>query len=151
MTDVTEKTNDYAVRTTTNIAPDRIADVITAGVEGGISYWATDFLLTKEPSEMTLADGETKGSYAPPEGDPWYCDPKLYAADDFIIAVNETEPSDGKGTMKHIIMRKDIEQALQIMADKYPWHFANIVGENDDSETGDVLIQLAVFKEIVYG
>jgi len=151
MVEVMEKTNDYVIKTTTEITPQRIADVITAGVEGGIAYWATDFLLTKPPGSMTLPSGAT-GAYAPPEGgDPWYCDANVYASDDFVIEVTEIEASDGTSTVTRRITRKDIQKALQIMAEKYDWHFKNIVGENEDSETGDVLIQLACFKELVYG
>lgn len=44
--------------------------------------------------------------------------------------------------------------ALQLMYDKYPSHFRNLVdfdGGTWDAETADVFLQLACFKEIVYG
>lgn len=44
-----------------------------------------------------------------------------------------------------------VKIGLQIMADKYPWHFANFIGDNMDAETGDVLLQCALFGDIVYG
>lgn len=129
---------DYTVINKAKLAPQRIADTITAGVEGGIAYWADQFFLS-EPGSAKLTE------------EPWYCDGKLYAADDFVIEVRqEEEHVQGAGT-KLTIRRADIDQALAIMAEKYKWHFDNIVNENEDSETGDVLIQLAAFKEIVYG
>lgn len=130
---------DFTVTNKATITPQRIADTITAGVEGGISYWADQFFLS-EPGSAKLNPEEN-----------WYCDGKLYATDDFVIEVRqEEEHVQGAGT-KLFIRRADIQQALEIMAEKYPWHFDNIVNENEDSETGDVLIQLAALKEIVYG
>ena len=53
-------TTDFVVTTKVNIPPQRIADVITAGVEGGVNYWASDFLL-KSPGAAEIS------------GSPWYC------------------------------------------------------------------------------
>jgi hypothetical protein len=147
---LTEAKNDYVVQTNTNISPERIAYVICAGVEGGISYWATDFLL-KQDAAVTLADGKTRGMRPTKPGEHWYVDPALYAGDGFVIEVIQIEEH-ATGAGKSVLIDKAaIQEALQIMADKYPWHWENIVKENEDSETGDVLIQLAAFKEIVYG
>jgi len=44
-----------------------------------------------------------------------------------------------------------IVKGLGLMATKYPRHFSNLVADGGDAETGDVLIQLAVFGDIVYG
>lgn len=44
-----------------------------------------------------------------------------------------------------------IQKGLEVMAEKYPEHFADIMSGNDDSATADVLIQCALFGEIIYG
>ena len=44
-----------------------------------------------------------------------------------------------------------MKQGIQIMADKYPEHFANVINENDDAETGDVFLQCCLFGEVVFG
>lgn len=41
-----------------------------------------------------------------------------------------------------------IGNALRTLFDKYPHHFAAIVGDNADAETGDALLQVLVFGEI---
>lgn len=41
--------------------------------------------------------------------------------------------------------------ALQLMAEKYPHHFNDMMVENDDIITADVFMQLCLFKEVVYG
>jgi hypothetical protein len=37
------------------------------------------------------------------------------------------------------------------MKKEYPYHYADLVEGNDDAETGDVWLQLAVFGELIYG
>lgn len=44
-----------------------------------------------------------------------------------------------------------VGRGLQVMAEKYPRHFGNLISDNDDAETGDVLLQCSVLGEIVYG
>lgn len=54
-------------------------------------------------------------------------------------------------TAKHRITIADVRNGLKLMRDKYPYHFADLVSENDDLYTGDVWLQLAVFGEVIYG
>jgi hypothetical protein len=42
-------------------------------------------------------------------------------------------------------------RGLQLMADKYPNHFADFMQENDDATTSDVFLQLSVFGELIFG
>lgn len=44
-----------------------------------------------------------------------------------------------------------IQKGLEIMAEKYPSHWADFVGGNDDADTGDVFLQCALFGEVIYG
>lgn len=46
---------------------------------------------------------------------------------------------------------KEFQKALTIMAEKYPRHLSDLLMQNDDATTADVLIQLACFGDIVYG
>jgi hypothetical protein len=66
--------------------------------------------------------------------------------------VNESDgPRDGKGDGHHELTGAKVRAGLQVLATKYPHHFADIVGDNSDCTTGDVLVQCALFGEIVYG
>jgi len=56
---------------------------------------------------------------------------------------------DGENVLR--LDRAALEPGLQIMAEKYPRHFANFAQEAEDAETGDVFIQCCVLGEIVYG
>lgn len=65
------------------------------------------------------------------------------------------EDFDGEGKVpesaKHHITIVEVQKGLELMRDKYPRHYANLVEEEDDLITGDVWLQLAVFGELIYG
>lgn len=44
-----------------------------------------------------------------------------------------------------------IKRGLETMASLHPAHFADILAENDDMTTADVLVQLALLDDIIYG
>lgn len=44
-----------------------------------------------------------------------------------------------------------LKAGLQIVADKYPHHFKDIIEQDGDATAADVLVQCALFGEIVYG
>jgi hypothetical protein len=54
-------------------------------------------------------------------------------------------------TAKHPLTIENVKKGLDVMRDKYPRHWADLVEENDDLITGDVWLQCAVFGELVYG
>lgn len=101
----------------------------------------------------------------------WY-----FIDDDACDIIDSVKPSDNKTTFvermwaailkgKEIPIR-DVEQhktilgkislvsiceGEQLMLDKHPHHFADILNENDDATTADVWFQYAVLKKLVYG
>lgn len=44
-----------------------------------------------------------------------------------------------------------LQYGTELMAKKYPRHFADMMSEDDDIETADALIQLSLFGDLVYG
>ena len=43
-----------------------------------------------------------------------------------------------------------IARGLDVLASRYPRHFADLVNENGDSITADVLLQCCFFGELLY-
>ncbi len=43
-----------------------------------------------------------------------------------------------------------VQRGLQVMRDKYEWHFHDILKGNDDAETGDVFVQCCIFGDIIF-
>lgn len=44
-----------------------------------------------------------------------------------------------------------IENGTNTMAEKYDWHFMDVIMENDDAVTADVWLQCVLLDEVVYG
>lgn len=52
---------------------------------------------------------------------------------------------------KHKLSIDKLKRGLLVLREKYPRHFADIITESGDAETGDALVQCALFGDIVYG
>lgn len=110
-------------KVTSVITEERIAMILVGAWEGGSNYWCE-------------ADGQ-----------PYRLDDeKLHLP--VPCRVTEEDP---EGEFPRLLTLESLQRGLQILADAYPWHFASIVEENDDSETSDALLQCALLSEIVYG
>jgi len=48
------------------------------------------------------------------------------------------------------LTHKKLRRAIQLMGEKHPSHLQDVVEESDDAITGDVLLQLALFGELIY-
>ena len=108
----------------------RIADTLVSALEGGTGYWCQ-------------IDNEKGPNYNSKT-----CD-RIAAGHAHLLIIEDCGEGDEPKT--HKLDRCALDLGLRIMADKYPKHFADIVNENDDAETGDVLLQCALLGEIVYG
>lgn len=127
--------NYIEVKATVRIPNQKIMDLITAAVEGGCRYWAK-FVFPAHYKEQY-------GSYEqiPFKGGQ--------------IEVYDIET----GELLGYINQASIKVGLQLMADckdlmEKPVparHFKNLATDNEDAETADVFLQLAVMGEIVYG
>lgn len=50
-----------------------------------------------------------------------------------------------------ILDRAMVERGLQLMSTVSPFQMANLVNDNADADTGDVLLQCAMFGEVIFG
>lgn len=125
------------------VSLERIADILCSAVDPGyeaIAYWgevrdkrepeAWDFL----PEEAIAENGKTYRHYYP-----------LNKGGALIIRDNEADKE------HYTLDLKAVKRGLALMAKSYPKHFADILAENDDNDTADVLVQLSLFGDIVYG
>lgn len=129
----------------TDVKLEDIAGLLCSAFEGGIGYWAkiVDY---KKPEEIVdlgksfeFRENGKKVIFK-------YVHYPLSKGGAVIIADKEDETE-----QEYFIDLENIERGLKLMQEKYPRHFADFISENYDAITGDVLIQLAVFGEIVYG
>lgn len=130
-----------------SITTERIKDLLCCAFEGGIGYWAIVDDGTN-PADMKKVGAEyyheipaLGGEFA------------IYDKEDY----NGQEPLVKLGVINH----DRIAMALQWMArgtdekgkdcPHYKKHFANFIGENEDADTGDIFVQLAVMGSVAFG
>lgn len=146
MTDINlkPKPDDFSIPVTVAVTRSNVADQLCAAIEGGIGYWCPrqEFKYTKPDSPVPVMDAGRE-------------DAKIWPCYDYPLQPGGAvtfKAEDGKGKKKTIVLNLDtITKGLQLMAQHSPRHFANLVNENGDATTGDVLVQYVAFGEIVYG
>jgi len=50
----------------------------------------------------------------------------------------------------HVLSIDKLREGLRTMVIRYPEHFADLIEENADATTGDVLVQCALLGEVIY-
>ena len=102
-------------------------DQVTTSIEGGSNYWARIDVGEHQPG--------------------WR---NYFTAKYTIIEISDEKAGAVQGQTYELSLDK-LKAGLQIVADKYPHHFKDIIEQSGDATTADVLVQCALFGEIVYG
>jgi hypothetical protein len=127
-----------------SIPHQRIADIITTALETPAGGWLIKAL---PPCHLREHANKVRRS------GPWYSFGATYELPDFQMIVTVSNPvNDGKGdTIEKCLTREDFQNALILMSKPdYAHHFADFLGENDDANTADLFMQLAVYGEEVF-
>lgn len=103
--------------------PDQtIVDLFITACEGGSNYWCAKVTPTVKV-----------------ESDPYV---------DMLQGFTATDRETGR-VIK--VSPEQIQMGLARMAEQYPHHFQDMVNDNHDAVTADVLLQMCVFGELIYG
>lgn len=123
------------IRITQEIPYERIQDLLCNALEGGSNYWyqIDNFLYPHGETKKSL-NIEFEHLELPFKGG--------------TIVFNDLEDPKREKTYLKLAT---IAQGLQLMADKFPNHFADFLKEDDDATTGDVFLQCCLFKDVIYG
>lgn len=124
----------------------RLQNLLTSALEGGSNYWYqnADVLM---PEGVSYDDFRKGGKFTDPDD---YRHPLEIVP--FVPGCSLTLEHDADGDWKTVkIDESNLRNALKLMHEKYPQHYANVLNEDDDASTGDVLLQLAIFGEVVFG
>lgn len=144
-----------------NITLETARNLLVSAFEGGSNYWMYIYCYSY-PYGTTRQDFET-GKFAVKDevcGDFWpiaYVLPFVKGGGVCLMDKNEEVCSERRNNpdpnvnVTYTLTREKLLNGFDVMARKYPHHFQNIVNENDDAETADVLLQCALFGEIIYG
>lgn len=106
----------------------RLEDLLVTAFEGGSNYWISKVRWKSAKRDAYEA-----------------------AFDDGVSIYISAERGDPRSGEKYRLNLSNMRRGLQLMADKYPRHMADILAENDDATTADVFLQLSLFGEVVYG
>lgn len=108
---------------TINIPEQKIVDALVSACEDGSYYWARTDGLPYDRRGKSLR-----------------------------LPITVIEHLDGAEPVKqYLLNKKALTMGLQLMAEKHPHHFANMLTGNGDWITGDVLLQLSTLGELKYG
>ena len=121
------------IKTKTEIKEEDLKDLLCNAMEGGSSYWAKvdDYIIPEGTDTSTVEFRHIDIPFI----------------DGCSIKVVDNEEGEEGG----LLNKESMVKGLQIMADKYPWHFQNFIKDEADAETGDVFLQCSVLGDIVFG
>jgi hypothetical protein len=122
------------VKVVFDIPEERVQDLLCNALEGGSNYW---YLI----EQAIYPHGETKASLKIE-----FEHLELPFKGGTLVFSSLEEPEKEKTYLTLAI----ITDGLQLMANKYPKHFADFLSENDDATTGDIFLQCCLFKEVIY-
>lgn len=129
---------------TQEVNPKLIWNAFVGAFEGGSNYWL-------QTAVLKFADKKPD----PAEKLVWYGHESLYEGGfTFEVGYDDPDSDQGEGNgegKKLLSYPDDVQKGLALMAAKSPSHFADLMAENDDATTHDVLMQYIVLGDIVYG
>lgn len=127
----------------TKVSPQQLADQFVTVIESGFSSWLAG---------VHLVSGGDVAWDDPADRGPWYANPRRYEDPDLRLRVVVDDDDAGEATSDHFIGQKEIADGLaKLAADKgYCHHFADIVAEQGDAITADVMLQFIVFGKEVF-
>ncbi len=127
------------------VSDDDMRGLLCSALEGGSNYW---YMITKYvfPKGVGYKDFQEGGRFTLEEY--WHPYELIPFVDGCALKFGEMgEDMPGEFTLDRAAM----EKGIQIMAEKYPEHFADVISEDGDAATGDVFLQCCLFGELIFG
>jgi hypothetical protein len=148
--------------TDTTIPAERVLGLVTTAFEGGVGYWA---VIVGYEAPPTPPEQWEHRSFEESLGQPKSKEHPVFRHSEYplnggAVLVAEDEAFCRAGGIQEYIAQggevwrldaEAVERGLALMAKTQPRHWANFVEENEDADTGDVFMQLALLGEVIYG
>ena len=129
--------SDLHITLKTKVSMDHFEEIIVTALEGGSNYWY-EINADEFKDELEGENGEPLSTRIAQS---------LYNNPDFKMKVYDVEEGDLLGTVTQSSMLKAIGTAHQ----DYSQVYHDLMEGQGDADTADVLFQLAVMNEIVFG
>jgi hypothetical protein len=124
-----------------NLPPQRFADLLCSFVEGNdpVSQWCTDVALKSSVGATPGIDRH------------WYAEGKTFEGT-FVFQVTELVDERSGELKEHLISQDDVLKGFEKIAanEDYAHHFGNLLSDNEDAATADIIMQFIVFGEEKY-
>lgn len=120
------------------IPDSKIFSCLVSALEGGSNYWY-EIVGQHKPVRWNCLEDEKA-----------FCASYPFNQGGFLMIDDSRadEPTLKKPTK---VYSWQIKQGLRIMATEYPNHFGDLLSDNADQNTGDVMLQCIVLGEVLYG
>ncbi len=124
----------------------RIQDLLCSALEGGSNYW---YQISGHdmPHDLSYADFRKGGKFTNP-AEYWHPDEIFPVTPGCASLIKAPGDYDKFGVWVNLAA---FEHAMELLAEKFPKQAALVIDDEDDAETGDIFLQLAVFGEVIYG
>ena len=122
----------FQVNVKKEITNQMVANLLITAREGGSNYWIEGYTCDAPEQEFTPIDGE------------------LYRFADYPLNGGVIHIQHNDGDIVDLT-KESLQTGLQIMADKYPHHFKDLVEDNMDADTADAYLQCCLFDGLLYG
>lgn len=140
----------FTIKTETDITTDDIANMVITAFEGGISYWCDLAVPVKlaatntgwEPIEGNEYERMKIDGCAP------YANPVFWETENVGYKLHDEYDEDW---VPVILTRDTILKALNHPLPGYEDSIRRLLAEEYDAADADVLVQSAIFNEVVYG
>ncbi len=136
---------ETSIEFTASIDRGAVASAIISAVECGIYYWARD-VYAEIPATVEAALTPQEREWLEGWGSVAFAALHPGCAVLFV----EHGGDDAEPPTDRRFTHEDVARALATIAQKYPWHI-QVLAEGGDSNSGDVLFQLAALSDVVYG
>ncbi len=132
--------------TTVELPWQRVADCIVGAFESSYSTWLGRVDDGADLTSKSLVSGFRAAKKT------WYSEGDYWAQGGNCIAhYDGAEDDEGSFASRFTLDKGALEKGLKLLAEKCPHQFDNLVKENDDAITSDLLMQYTILGEEVYG
>ena len=128
------------ITTQLEVTNETIRDLMSCAFEGGSNYWYTAMERGNPSTEPVSKELQKEWSWP-------YLLPTTGGSVTFSDAY---ELEDGK-VVTYTLDGESIKRGLNVMSEKFPNRFSDIINEDMDANTGDVFLQCCVFSDVIYG
>lgn len=146
---------EFQVGVNVPVTDQQIADWVVTAFEGGISYWceAATCVQRDQHGDWEELTGAGYDAYVVDRVGP-YANPEFWDNDKRGYRITTDEGTQKKVLTLSAIMKALNYQPKQVKGQSNNWYrkvTTRLLGENYDADDADILVQVAIFNEVIYG